>query len=596
MKLKSFLKFLGPTLFAVPCMANTVTVYPGSNVNAVVANAQSGETIVFASGTYYLNSPLQVTTSGVTLTGVSPNSSHIVFSLPGGAFGSYGIVLGYTLSNVTIENLDLVSNHGVIQMSNGSGYNNTTIAYNNIQYGPGQLPDGTLVFGISGTVLNNNLQIVHNYMHDSTDQNSRNWNLWYLQNSNVDYNLFYNIEDGGQLDNCLSNVSFSHNYGTHIHRMGQEAGLFSQSNITFNGNVFYDWVQPYPDSDALSIVGPSGTVNYINNFFQASVAPGSTWGSPDGGGTHRFGLAIEGTGQPANVTGNTFVGTWACDYSSTMVNAQVWNNTVWGGALWGDFTGEPGPYGYGSVVAWNNNLHSSSNGAPPPPANTYAGPLSGASSSSAPVQSTPPPSSSNNNSSGSTSSNNNSNGGGALSGSQSAASSSYYLTQVGSSDWAHWGRGGNSGNFDHKASGNSQISNVSLVGSGGFGGWSDSSRGCSWSDGSPTGSDGGDSGYIWANNNLGAGYSFTVPAGTGQHTVYVYCGGYSSGSTLKAHLSDSSAPDYTVSSSGSAHYNNVVAITYHAASNNQTLTITYTKSQTINGSGGSTDLIAAWLQ
>jgi hypothetical protein len=115
-------------------------------------------------------------------------------------------------------------------------------------------------------------------------------------------------------------------------------------------------------------------VDYTNNFFRASMAPGSTWGTPDGGGMHRFGIAIEGTGEPATVTGNTFVGTWACDYSSTMQNASVSDNTVWGGALWGNFDGEPGPYGYGGVNIGSNSLHNNSGGAPNPPANTFAGP------------------------------------------------------------------------------------------------------------------------------------------------------------------------------------------------------------------------------
>jgi hypothetical protein len=591
---KAFILSLVPAFLAAPCLAATISLSPGANVISAVAGAHPGDTVLFNSGTFNLTAPINVP-NGVTLAGVSPSASHIVFNLPGGSFGSYGIVLGYNQSNITIENLDLVSNLGVIQMSNGSGYNNISISYNNLQYGGGQLPDGTLVFGISGTVLNNNLQITHNYFHDSTQQISRNWCIWFAQNSNIDYNLFYNIEDGGQIADAGPNVSFSYNYGTHIHRMGQEGGLDSQSSMTINGNVFYDWINPYPDSDALSIVGVSGQMNYTNNYFRASIAPGSSWGTPDGSGTYRFGIAIEGTGQPANVDGNTFVGTWACDYSSTMVNAQVWNNTVWGGALWGDFDGEPGPNGYGSCVTWSNTMNGSANGAPNPPANTFAGPNpSGVATTpvtppvTTPVTTPTTPtapivvqSSS----------------GGALSGAQSVAAASYNLSNLGTSDWAHWGRGGVYGNFDHKSNGGSQISNVTVVGSGGSqGGYTDSSRSVSWTGGAPTASVSGDSGYIWANNAVGGGYSFTVPAGTTAHTLYIYAGGYSSGSQLTAHLSDGSAPDYTVSSSGNSHYANIVALTFQAASAGKSMTIWYTKSQNLNGSGGSTDLIAAWLQ
>jgi hypothetical protein len=185
---------------------------------------------------------------------------------------------------------------------------------------------------------------------------------------------------------------------------------------------------------------------------------------------------------------------------------------------------------------------------------------------------------------------------GSLSGTSSAAGSSYNLTQQGTSDWAHWGRGGNVTNFDHDKSGGSQISNVTRLGSGSFGGYTDGSRRVSWTNGTPTSTDSGDDGYIWANNAIGAGFSFTVPASTTTHTVYVYLGGYSSGGTLTAHLSDSSAKDYVLNLSSSGHYTDVVAITYKAASANQKLTLSYVKSQTIGAASGSVDLIAAWLK
>jgi hypothetical protein len=75
----------------------------------------------------------------------------------------------------------------------------------------------------------------------------------------------------------------------------------------------------------------------------------------------------------------------------------------------------------------------------------------------------------------------------------------------------------------------------------------------------------------------------------------IYFGGYSSGGTLTAHLSDNSATDYVLNLSSSSHYTDVVAITYEAASANQTLTISWVKSQTIAAASGSVDLISAWL-
>ena len=184
---------------------------------------------------------------------------------------------------------------------------------------------------------------------------------------------------------------------------------------------------------------------------------------------------------------------------------------------------------------------------------------------------------------------------GSLAGTESTAAASYNLTTLGTADWVHWGRGGSASNFDHDATGGSQISNVTKLGPGSYGGWTYSGRDVSWTNGSPTTSNAGDDGYIWANNAIGAGYSFTVPADTTSRTLYVYLGGYSSGGTLDAHLSDGSAADYTVSMSGSGNYQDVVAITYAAASAGQTLTITYDKTQTIGAASGSVDLMAAWL-
>jgi hypothetical protein len=185
---------------------------------------------------------------------------------------------------------------------------------------------------------------------------------------------------------------------------------------------------------------------------------------------------------------------------------------------------------------------------------------------------------------------------GSLTGSYSTAAASYNLTTLGTSDWAHWGRGGNASNFDHDKSGGSQISNVTKLGSGSYGGYTYSARKVIWTNGTPTASNSGDDGYIWANNAIGAGYSFTVPASTTSHTLYIYLGGASSGGTLTAHLSDSSAANYTATISGSSNYQDVVKLTFNAASASQTLTISWVKSQTIGSASGSVDLIAAWLQ
>jgi hypothetical protein len=185
--------------------------------------------------------------------------------------------------------------------------------------------------------------------------------------------------------------------------------------------------------------------------------------------------------------------------------------------------------------------------------------------------------------------------GGSLAGSAATASSSYNLTSLGTIDWAHWGTNQNASAFDDKATGGGQISNVTRVGAGSYGAYTDSSRDVIWSDGTPLAKDNGDQSYIWANNATGAGYSFTTPADTTTRTLYVYLGGYDSGGTLTAHLSDTSAADYTTSFSGSGIYSDIVAITYKAGSASQHLLITYTKTAGVGVSGGSVDLDAAWL-
>ncbi len=251
---RTILQFILPCLIAVPAMANTINVNPGQDLAGAIGSAQAGDTVVLGAGTFNVSAPINIP-GGTTITGLSPAQTHVVFNLAGGTDSSYGFSIERNANNTTIQQIDFYSNHGIIQMSQGNaatdGFNNTVISHNNFQYGGGVLADGTLVFGLYGSMPNNQLQIVYNYFHDSTEQDSRNWCIWGATNSNLDHNVFYNLEDGGQISQAGPNVSFSYNYCTLVHRMCQEAGLNQQSTLTINGNVFYDWVNPYPDSDAL---------------------------------------------------------------------------------------------------------------------------------------------------------------------------------------------------------------------------------------------------------------------------------------------------------------------------------------------------------
>jgi hypothetical protein len=371
MRLKTLLICLLPALLAAPSIANTITISAGDDVVGKWSAVAANDTVKFDPGTYTISAPLTVP-SGVTVTSTEnkPDNTFLIFQLAGADQSSYGFVIAGGASKVTITELDIVSNHGIVQMSSGSLYQTIQIVRDNLAYGAGQLSDGTLVFGISGTVKNDGLQISHNYFHDS--QNTiRNWSVWFATNANFDYNVFYNVNDGGQIDNPGPNVTFSHNYGTLLHRMGQEAALESDSTFTADGNVFYDYVLPYNDTEGMSIIGVSSTVNLTNNYLKASIAAGSTWGQADGGGNHRFGYAIEGTGASGSlVGGNTIIGPWADFVSSDISNLNVSGNTVYGTSLWGNFEGEPGPYGYGSVnTSGGNTVDSNEGAAPPPPAN-----------------------------------------------------------------------------------------------------------------------------------------------------------------------------------------------------------------------------------
>jgi hypothetical protein len=353
-------------------LAATINVNPGDDVAGKVASAQPGDTVLFAAGTFEIKKPLAVQ-SGITLMGVSPNSSHLAFNLADDDESLYAMEIAGNASDVTIEELDITSNHGLIAMAWGEGYKNINITHNNLRSGGGESSAGVLVFAIAGWVPNDGLQITHNYFHDSPDC-ARNWTVFFATNSNFDYNQFYNINDGGQIVSPGPNVSCSYNYGTNIHRMGQEVSLVALSTFKCTGNVFYNYVEPYYDTTGVSIVGDSGKVEITDNYFGATLAPGSSFGPADSSGAQRFGFAIECTGQPCNVTGNTIVGTWAQCVCSDIDNANVSNNSIFGTSLWGNFGGEPGVAGNGSVSATKNSVHSDSASAPSPPANQYAGP------------------------------------------------------------------------------------------------------------------------------------------------------------------------------------------------------------------------------
>jgi uncharacterized protein YpmB len=157
------------------------------------------------------------------------------------------------------------------------------------------------------------------------------------------------------------------------------------------------------------------------------------------------------------------------------------------------------------------------------------------------------------------------------------------LTTQGSTDWAVWGYSGSPSltPVDRKSTGGSKISALTAIGSGYNAYFNNSTFSLSWADGAPAAIVANDQNGIYV-SGLNNGYSFTVPAGTTQQTVYVHVGLYqTSAGKLTATLSDGSAPAYVDTSLGDtidtshgkeAYY----AITYKANSPGQTLTVTWT--------------------
>jgi hypothetical protein len=162
--------------------------------------------------------------------------------------------------------------------------------------------------------------------------------------------------------------------------------------------------------------------------------------------------------------------------------------------------------------------------------------------------------------------------GGSLSVSGNSSTSLVNLTVEGSSDWEHWGDSA----LNRKAGVAPQLSNYTLVGSGAAIGYNNDPRPVNWSDGTPTASSTNNENGLYI-SGVGNGFSLTAPAGTTLQTVVVHVGGWYSGGTLTAHLSDGSAPDYTITTLlVGVQYDQNYTLTYNAASAGQTLTITWT--------------------
>ena len=182
--------------------------------------------------------------------------------------------------------------------------------------------------------------------------------------------------------------------------------------------------------------------------------------------------------------------------------------------------------------------------------------------------------------------------GGVLSGSLLTPTGTISLTTEGSADWAHWGLT-TATDFNHKATVTQQISNFTVVGAGTPARYANNSVGYSWTDGTPT---------VTATNSTtgvfiagtGSGFRVTAPADVALRTLKIYVGAWQAQGRLQAQLSDGSAADFvdtSLSNSAGVTTLGVYTLTYQAASNGQTLTVSYT----LNSGAGNVTLQAATL-
>lgn len=174
-------------------------------------------------------------------------------------------------------------------------------------------------------------------------------------------------------------------------------------------------------------------------------------------------------------------------------------------------------------------------------------------------------------------------GTGSLAGSGNGTNTAMNLTTEGTSDWIHWG----DTSLNRKAGVTAQLSNYTVVGTGTVQKYGNDPRPLNWSDGTPTASGTNNLNGVYI--GIGGGFSFTAPADTSSRTLIVHVGGYSSGGTLTAHLSDKSAADFLdTTATVSGQYDRNYTLTYNAGSTGQTLTITWKLSSgagnvTLNG-------------
>jgi hypothetical protein len=162
-------------------------------------------------------------------------------------------------------------------------------------------------------------------------------------------------------------------------------------------------------------------------------------------------------------------------------------------------------------------------------------------------------------------------GTGSLSGAATVVNAAVNLTLEGAGDWVHWG----DSVLNRKSGVTAQISNYTIVGTGPVQTYNNDPRPMSWTDGTPTASIANDTNGVYI-SAVGNGFSITVPANTTVQTLTIHLGGWTSGGTLTAHLSDNSAANFVdTTSSVNGSYDRNYTLIYSAASAGQTLSVSW---------------------
>jgi hypothetical protein len=161
-------------------------------------------------------------------------------------------------------------------------------------------------------------------------------------------------------------------------------------------------------------------------------------------------------------------------------------------------------------------------------------------------------------------------GTGVLQGAVTTLPAAVNLTAEGTSDWVHWGYA-----INRKANVVQQLSTYSVVGSSLAIEYRNDPRVTSWSDGNPTASSVNNYNGVYV-PNVGQGFSLTAPADTSLRNLTVHVGGWNSGGTLTAQLSDGSAAVFTdMTPVAAGQYDRNYTLTYQAASAGQTITLSW---------------------